>query len=179
MGKQLYCILQISIVVIKRVNEREIIDHLFTVTESSILAKNPAYFAISNQRLILIAEDLKSGVYWPLKTTRFSRIETSKAFGKWSCLYFQSTIPNATERFIRFDEKKDAAIAEALFKANIAYNEFNTVYIVNRNNNLAVFNEECATVIRFSDALSQCSHNITALFLWLITAVGFSVCIKE
>lgn len=161
--------------VIKRINGNEKIDHLFTVTESSYYGKNRAYLAISNQRLILITEDRNGGVYWPLKTTTAIRSETSKNFlSNWSRFYFQSTVANSKERYVQFEDKKDAGIVEALFNANIAYNEYKTVYITNRNNLLAVFNEECETVIRFSNALDKCSNNISALFIWLMSVVCIS-----
>lgn len=159
---------------IKRIDGNEKIDHLFTVTESSYYGKNSAYLAISNQRLILITEDRNGGVYWPLKTTTAVRIETPKNFlSNWSRFYFQSTVANSKERYVQFEDKKDAAVVEALFNANIAYNEYKTVYITNRNNLLAVFNEECETVIRFSNALEKCSNNISALFIWLMSVVCF------
>lgn len=158
---------------VKPLDEREIINHFFAVSESNFYGKNKAFLAISNRRLILMTEDHRGGVYWPLATTEPLRVEVGKMLMKWSRFYFKSTVPNSGERYVQLEEKKDGAIVEALFKANLAYGEFKAAYIKNRNNLLAVFTEECNTVTRFSEGLSQCSNNISALYIWLLSVVSF------
>ena len=157
-----------------RLAGNEVIVHPFEVSESSYYGKNKAYLAVSNRRLLLITEDLKGGVYWPLQTTQSVRVETGKILSKWSRFIFQSTVPNSKERYVQFNDKKDAAIVETLFQANETLHEYDTVFIRNRNNTLAVFYEECQTVERFSKALNVCSRNISAMFIWLLSVVGDS-----
>ena len=157
---------------IVRLAPNEVIDHLFDVSESSYYGKNPCYIAVSNRRLILITGDLKGGVYWPLKTTRAVRVETGKMLSKWSRFVFISTVANSAERYVQFEDKKDASIVETIFNANVELKEYSTVFIKNRNNALAVFNEECNTVVRFSKALKVCSQNLKAMFIWLMSMVG-------
>lgn len=159
---------------IVRLAENEVIEHLFEVSESSYYGKNPANLAVSNRRLLLITEDLKGGVYWPLQTTRSVRVETGKMLSKWSRFVFQSTVPNSKERYVQFNDKREAAIVETLFQANVALHEYDTIFIRNRNNTIAVFSEECRTVERFSEALKVCSQNINAMFIWLVSVVGDS-----
>ena len=158
--------------VVKRLKPNERFDEVFEVSESNYLGKIDSLLSISSYRMILLSSDRKRGVAWMLETTCPVKVEQSNfSFKPWSKFVFKSTIPNSEERFVVFNERKTAGIVETIFKANLAYKEYDTVYINNRNNILAVFTEECQTVIRFSSALSMCSKNPKAMFIWLMSMV--------
>lgn len=124
---------------------------------------------VTTHRLILLTKDQSGGVYWPLGTTTFVQLDTS--FFKGSTFVFQSTVANASKRSMKIKDAKDAEVLRSLFLTNQEFHEYDTVYILKRNNILAVFNEECNTVTRFADALSICSDNATAMFIWLVSVV--------
>lgn len=136
---------------------------------SSDYYQNGGWVMVTTHRLILLTEDQSGGVYWPLKTTSFVQLDSN--FFKGSTFVFQSTVENASKRSLRIKDSKEAEVLHSLFLTNQEFHEYDTVHINNRNNILAIFTEECTTVNRFADALSICSHNATALFIWLVSVV--------
>lgn len=137
---------------------------------SSDFYANGGWIVVSTHRLILLTKDKSGGVFWPLKTTEFVNVEGG--FFKGNSFVFQSTVPNAQKRTLKLANAKDGQLLHSLFVTNKQFHEYDTVHVNNRNNILAVFNEECETVIRFADALTVCSNNANALFIWLLSVVG-------
>ena len=158
----------LSRLVVKRLAGNEILEPVFEVCKSDYYGKLPALVVVSNRRLLLITEDRRGGVYWSLETTEATKVEEASLI-KNCKFFFKSTVENSKEHYVEFTDKKAAGVLDALFRANKTFHEYDTVYIKNRLNVLAVFNEECDTVIRFSNALSLCSHNPTAMFSWLLS----------
>ena len=144
---------------------------------SSDFYANGGWIVVSTHRLILLTKDKTGGVFWPLKTTEFVNVEGG--FFKGNSFVFQSTVPNAQKRTLKLTSAKDGQLLHSLFMTNQQFHEYDTVHVRNRNNILAVFNEECETVIRFADALSVCSSNANALFIWLLSVVGESTTVHD
>ena len=144
---------------------------------SSDFYASGGWIVVSTHRLILLTKDKTGGVFWPLKTTEFVNVEGG--FFKGNSFVFQSTVANAQKRTLKLTSAKDGQLLHALFTTNQQFHEYDTLHVRNRNNILAVFNEECETVIRFADALSVCSSNANALFIWLLSVVGFPSMIHE
>ena len=144
---------------------------------SSDFYASGGWIVVSTHRLILLTKDKTGGVFWPLKTTEFVNVEGG--FFKGNNFVFQSTVANAQKRTLKLTSAKDGQLLHALFTTNQQFHEYDTIHVRNRNNILAVFNEECETVIRFADALSVCSSNANALFIWLLSVVGFPSMIHE
>ncbi len=157
-----------SNVVVKRLAENEILEPVLEVYKTDYFPGVPTLAVVSNRRLLLITEDRRGGVYWPLKTTQMTRCEEGGLMrnGKF---FFKSMVADSKEHVLEFKDRKSASLLATLFEANRAYGEYSFVAIKNRSNVVAVFSEECDRVTRFSHALSACSSNPEAMFAFLLS----------
>ena len=153
---------------VKRLAENEILEPVLEVHKTDYFPGVPTLAVVSNRRLLLITEDRRGGVYWPLKTTQMTRCEEGGLMrnGKF---FFKSMVADSKEHVLEFKDRKSAGLLATLFEANRAYGEYNFVAIKNRSNVVAVFSEECDRVTRFSNALSACSSNPEAMFAFLLS----------
>ena len=157
-----------SNVVVKRLAENEILEPVLEVYKTDYFPGVATLAVVSNRRLLLITEDRRGGVYWPLKTTVMTRCEEGNMVrnGKF---FFKSTVANSKEHWLEFKDRKSASLLASLFEANRKYEEYNFIAVRNRNNVFAVFREECDIVTRFSNALGTCSNNPEAVFAFLLS----------
>lgn len=153
---------------VKRLAENEILEPVLEVYKTDYFPGVPTLAVVSNRRLLLITEDRRGGVYWPLKTTQMTRCEEGGLMrnGKF---FFKSMVADSKEHVLEFKDRKSASLLATLFEANRAYGEYSFVAIKNRSNVVAVFSEECDRVTRFSHALSACSSNPEAMFAFLLS----------